>query len=108
MGWSSQWAFKQATDSRPKIKQDIPLARSSEISKSRSLADMDRYRAVTDMRLDWRRERVSWDDMVFWRVMGWKDEEDEVEVLEAGWSIVATGILWYSTSRGPATVERTV
>lgn len=51
------------------------------------------------MRLDWRRERVSWDDMVFWRVMGWKDEEDEVEVLEAGWSIVATGILWmvYST-----------
>ena len=54
---------------------------------------MDRYRAVTDMRLDWRRERVSWDDMVFWRVMGWKDEEDEVEVLEAGWSIVATGIL---------------
>ena len=58
---------------------------------------MDRYRAVTDMRLDWRSERVSWDDMVFWRVMGWKDEDDEVEVREAGWSIVATGILWEST-----------
>lgn len=25
--------------------------------------------------------------------MGWKDDEDEVEVLEAGWSIVATGII---------------
>lgn len=34
--------------------------------------------------------------MVFWRETGWKDEEDEVEVLEvleAGCSIVATGIL---------------
>lgn len=31
--------------------------------------------------------------MVFWRVMGWKDDEEEVEVLEAGWSIVATGII---------------
>lgn len=31
--------------------------------------------------------------MVFWRVMGWKDEDEDVEVLEAGWSIVATGIL---------------
>ena len=41
------------------------MARSSEISKSRSLADIDRYKAVTDNRLDWRRERVSWDDMVF-------------------------------------------
>lgn len=25
--------------------------------------------------------------------MGWKEEDDEVEVLEAGWSMVATGII---------------
>lgn len=36
---------------------------------------------------------MSWEDMVFWRVMGWKDDEDEAEDLEAGWSIVATGII---------------
>lgn len=62
---------------------------------------MDRYRAVTDMRFDWRSERVSWDDIVFWREMGWKEDEEEVEVLEfleAGCSIVATGIL---SSRRP-------
>lgn len=64
------------------------------------MADMDRYKAVTDNRLDWRRERVSWDDMVFWRVMGWKDEDEDVEVLEAGWSIVATGILLKRRARG--------
>lgn len=31
---------------------------------------MERYRAVTDMRFDWRSERVSWEDMVFWRETG--------------------------------------
>lgn len=49
---------------------DAPRARSSEISKSLSLADMDRYSAVTDIRLDWRSDRVSCDDMVFCRAMG--------------------------------------
>lgn len=29
---------------------------------------------------------------MFWRVTGWKDEEEEVEAREAGWSIVATDI----------------
>lgn len=42
-----------------------PLAKSSEISKSRSFADMDKYKAVTDKRLDCRKDRVSWEDMVF-------------------------------------------
>jgi hypothetical protein len=38
--------------------------------------------------------------MVFWRVMGWKDDEDEAEDLEAGWSIVATGIIGNRVSPG--------
>lgn len=41
---------------------------------------------------------MSWEDMVFWRVIGWKDDEDEAEDLEAGWSIVATGIIGSRTS----------
>lgn len=45
-------------------------AKSSEISKSRSLADIDRYKAVTDIRLDWRSDRVSCDDIVFCRATG--------------------------------------
>lgn len=54
------------------------------------------------MRFDWRSERVSWVDMVFGRAMGWMEEEEDVDVLEAleaGCSIVATGM-----SKG---VERT-
>lgn len=48
---------------------------------SLSLADMDRYSAVTDMRFDWRAERVSCDDIVLWRVSGAGgiDDEDEVD-----------------------------
>lgn len=71
-----------------------PVASSSEISRSFSLADMDRYRAVTDMRFDWRSDFVSC-DMVFWRAPGWKDVEEEVDArerLEAGWSVVVTDI----------------
>lgn len=49
---------------------DLPLDSSSETSRSLSFADMERYRAVTDMRFDWRSERVSWEDMVFWRETG--------------------------------------
>lgn len=48
------------------------------------------------MRFDWRSDRVSWEDIVFCRVMGWNEEDEEVEVLEvleAGWSIVATGMM---------------
>lgn len=48
----------------------VPRARSSEISKSLSLADMERYSAVTDIRLDWRSDRVSCDDIVFCRATG--------------------------------------
>lgn len=76
------------------------MARSSEISRSLSFCDMDRYSAVTDMRFDARADRVSWEDMVFCRETGWKDEEEDVEALEAldaGWSIVATDI-GYQTS----------
>lgn len=75
---------------------DVPRAKSSEISKSRSFADMDRYRAVTDIRLDWRSDRVSCDDIVFCRATGWNEEEEEEDArdcLDAGWSIVATDIV---------------
>lgn len=78
----------------------LPLARSSEISRSLSFCDMDRYSAVTDMRFDWRTDRASWDDSVFCRETGWKDPEEDVEAreaLDAGWSIVATDI-GYQTS----------
>ena len=37
---------------------DIPLAKSSSISRSLSFADMDRYKAVTEYRFDWRIDRV--------------------------------------------------
>lgn len=61
---------------------NAPLARSSSISSSLSLADMDRYNAVTEYRFDWRTEREpSWDDIVFWRETGTK--EDVVEEVEA-------------------------
>lgn len=53
-----------------RVMAGVPRARSSEISKSLSLADMDRYNAVTDIRLDWRSDRVSCDDMVFCRATG--------------------------------------
>ena len=48
-----------------------PLANSSEISKSLSFADMDRYSAVTDMRFDARTDLVScMEDIVFCRETG--------------------------------------
>jgi hypothetical protein len=69
--------------------EDIPLARSSSISTSLSFADMDRYSAVTEYRFDWRTEREpSWDDIVFWRETGTKDEVvDEVDAREGACSI---------------------
>lgn len=54
---------------------------------------MERYSAVTDSRFDWRRDRVSWDDIVFWRVTGWKEEDEDVDALDADCNIVATDIL---------------
>jgi hypothetical protein len=66
----------------------VPLAKSSSISNSLSLADMDRYSAVTEYRFDWRTEREpSWDDIVFWRETGMKDDEDEVEAREGACNI---------------------
>jgi hypothetical protein len=56
-------------------------------------ADIDMYSALTENRFDWRRDRVSWEDIVFCRETGWNDEVEEVEVLEAGCSIVATDIM---------------
>lgn len=69
--------------------EDIPLARSSSISTSLSFADMDRYSAVTEYRFDWRTEREpSWEDIVFWRETGTKDEVvDEVDAREGACSI---------------------
>ena len=50
---------------------------------------MDRYKAVEYL-LDCRAERPSCDEeMVFWREMGTKEEEDEVEALEIREGIVA-------------------
>ena len=76
----------------------LPFARSSEISRSFSFADMDRYSAVTETRFDCRMDRPSCEDMVVCLETGWKDEDDEVEALEAreaGCSIVATDIGGY-------------
>jgi hypothetical protein len=53
---------------------------------------MDRYSAVTEMRFDARTDLVSCDDIVFWRETGWKEEDEDVEALDAGWSMVATDI----------------
>lgn len=51
---------------------------------------MDMYKAVTEKRFDWRTERPSLDDSVFWRETGMKEDEDEVEALEGAGSSVAT------------------
>jgi hypothetical protein len=56
------------------------LARSSSISKSFSFAEMDMYSVVIEYRFDWRTDLPpSWDDIVFWRETGWKDEEEAVD-----------------------------
>jgi hypothetical protein len=50
---------------------------------------MDRYSAVTEYRFDWRTEREpSWEDIVFWRETGTKDEVvDEVDAREGACSM---------------------
>jgi hypothetical protein len=66
----------------------IPRARSSSISSSLSLADMDRYSAVTEYRFDWRTEREpSCEDIVFWRETGMKDDEEDDDAREGACSI---------------------
>lgn len=61
----------------------LPLARSSSICISPSFADMDMYSADMEYRFDWRAERVpSYEDMVFWRDSGWKEDEEAVEALD--------------------------
>jgi hypothetical protein len=54
-----------------------------------SLADMDRYSAVTEYRFDWRTEREpSCDDIVFWRETGMKEEDvEDVEAREGACSM---------------------
>lgn len=65
-----------------------PRANSSSISRSLSFADIDRYNAVTEYRFDWRTERPpSCEDIVFWRLTGMKEDEDEVEAREGAESI---------------------
>jgi hypothetical protein len=72
----------------PNTQPAIPLARSSSISSSLSLADMDRYSAVTEYRFDWRTEREpSCDDIVFWRETGMKDDDDDVEARDGACSM---------------------
>ena len=56
---------------------------------------MDRYSAVTECRLDCRTDRPSWDDSVFCRDIGTKEDEDEVdalEILDGGGIMVTTDI----------------
>jgi hypothetical protein len=50
---------------------------------------MDRYKAVTEYRFDWRTERdPSCEDIVFWRDTGIKDEEvEDVDAREGACSI---------------------
>lgn len=77
------------------------------MSVSFSLADMDMIYAVTDCRFDCRIERPSWEDMVFWRETGTKDDEDDVEVREGVFNSVATDMItlesrpWCSTAPLP-------
>ena len=64
---------------------DIPFARSSSISKSFSLADMDRYSAVTLYRFDCRNERApSREETVFCRETGRKDDSEPDEARNNG------------------------
>lgn len=49
---------------------------------------MDRYRAVTEYRFDWRTEREpSCEDIVFCRETGAKDEEEDVDAREGACSM---------------------
>lgn len=49
---------------------------------------MDRYSAVTEYLFDWRTERdPSWEDIVFWRETGLKDEEEEVDARDGACSM---------------------
>jgi hypothetical protein len=49
---------------------------------------MDRYSAVTEYRFDWRTEREpSWEDMVFWRETGIKEDEEDVDARDGACSI---------------------
>lgn len=41
------------------------------------------YRVVIEYRFDWRTDLLpSWDDIVFWRDTGWKEDEEAVLALE--------------------------
>lgn len=66
------------------VAEHLPFAKSSSISSSVSLADIDIYKADMEYLLDWRADREpSWeDDMVFCREIGWNEEEDAVEARE--------------------------
>jgi|TARA_R110002003_G_scaffold63_6_gene5846 hypothetical protein len=49
---------------------------------------MDRYRAVTEYRFDWRTEREpSCEDIVFWRETGMKDDDEDVDARDGACSI---------------------
>ncbi len=62
---------------------------------------MDRYRAVTEYRFDWRTEREpSWDDIVFWRETGMKEDDEEVEALEGACSMETAMMEVYCVGSG--------
>ena len=87
------WTEESKRVGSGRTRRRIPLANSSSISRSRSCADMDRYRAVTLYRLDARTDLAapSLEPTVFWRDTGTKpDEEDEAEFLVEGASVVVT------------------
>ena len=50
------------------------------MTRSESFADIDMYSADMEYRFDWRADREpSYEDIVFCRERGWKEEEDAVE-----------------------------
>jgi hypothetical protein len=59
---------------------------------------MERYSAVTEYLFDWRTERdPSWEDIVFWRETGLKDDDDEVDARDGACSMetaMTERLLW--------------
>lgn len=61
---------------------------------SLSLAEIDMYNAVTEYRFDVLVDRTSsWEDMVFCRVMGMKEDEEDVDVLDGAFIVLITDML---------------
>lgn len=77
--------------------QVIPLARSSSISKSLSFADIDRYKAVTEYRLDCRADlEPSCEEIVFCRETGWKEDDEAVDARDGACNMTDILPIWHA------------